>query len=85
MRATRAGAALSESKPCSLTVAAISDATPQRSRPSSAITTRPVLATESRMVRSSSGVRVRRSTTSASMPSPASVSAASSAAPTIIE
>jgi len=69
----------------SLTVAAISDATPQRSRPSSVITRCPVLATESRIVCSSSGTSVRRSITSASMPSPASCWAASSEATTIIE
>ena len=85
LRATRAGGALSDSKPCSLTVAAISNATPQRSRPSSVITRCPVLATESRIVCSSSGTSVRRSITSASMPSPASCSAASSEATTIIE
>ncbi len=47
--------------------------------PSSTITARWVLATEARNVASSSGRRVRRSITSASIPSCAKVSAASSA------
>src|SRR5215211_7601155 len=59
--------------------------TPQRRRPSSAMTRCPVFDAESRMARSSSGTRVRRSITSAWIPSAANWFAASSEVATIIE
>src|SRR5262245_59969714 len=82
-RATRMIGAFSEAKPCSATMAEISDATPHDSRVSSATTKRPVRATEARMVSRSNGTSVRGSITSTSMPSRASASAASSATETV--
>ena len=68
--------ARSQWKPRLATMPAMCEASPQRGLASSTITRRPVFFTDSRMVSSSSGDTVRRSITSASMPSLARVSAA---------
>ena len=59
--------------------AAISAPTPDCAQPSSTVTQRPVFFTDAMMVSVSIGRRVRRSMTSASIPSLASSSAAFSA------
>ncbi|MCY1247774.1 hypothetical protein D9M72_611350 [compost metagenome] len=75
--------ALSAPKACCATCAEISVAILQRGLASSTTTRRPVFSTDSSTVSMSSGDSVRRSITSASMPSFASVAAASSARCTI--
>ena len=69
-------------KASSATIAEISAAAPQVLCAGSAMTNRPVLATESKMASLSRGTSVRGSMTSTSIPSPARLSAARSAAAT---
>ena len=69
----------------SITSAAISAPMPAKGQPSSTVTRRLVFSTEASTASPSSGRSERRSITSASMPSAASVSAASNARPTMIE
>ena len=66
-------------------IATISDAIEQVGQPSSTTTIRLVLASDASTAGLSSGRSVRRSITSASMPSAASFSAASRLTPTPIE